>query len=225
MQQYGDVGILEEAGAHEIGPAHELLLGGTDRDRDASRNVVALHRLLDGIGGADRDAGMGVVSLHVAGRADNQRLALDAAGGLRAARQRVHLGHDHDLRLAGAPMGPDVRLHAGGTGLDRETDQFEHALDEFRAFELLHAEFAEIVDGVADRGDLLGIALDHFIGERLGAVGLGAHRDGQRGKAAEEGGGSHHPSRYLHCHDSRSLSAAAAARRVAAGGNGDRPWR
>jgi hypothetical protein len=125
----------------------------------------------------------------VARRAGNQRLALDAAGGLGAFRKRVDFADDDDLRLAAPPMREDVGRHAGGAGFDRKADRFEHALDELCALELLHAEFAEIIDGVADGGDLSGIALDRIIGGRLGAVGFGHGRRHQR-RECEYGGRS-----------------------------------
>ena len=86
-------------------------------------------------------------------------------------------------------MGPDIGVHAGGAGLHGEADQFEHALDEFAALDLLHAEFAEIVDGVADGGDLIGIAVDRLIGERLARVGLGGSRAGEHAEAEQNGCG------------------------------------
>jgi len=94
-------------------------------------------------------------------------------------RQRIDFRDDHDLRLAGAPMRPDIGVHAGGAGLDGEADRFEHALDEFAALDLLHAKFAERVDGVADGGDLISIAVDRLIGQRLACVGLGGGRAGE----------------------------------------------
>jgi hypothetical protein len=115
---------------------------------------------------------MGVVAFHVPGCAIDQRLMVDRERRLRAAGQRVDLRDDHDLRPAGAPMGPDVGIHAGGAGLDGEADRLEHAFDELGALDLLHAELAEIVDGVADGGDLVGIAIDRSVCERLARVGL-----------------------------------------------------
>jgi hypothetical protein len=170
MQEDGGIGLLVEPGAHQKGTADDLLFRRAERDRHAAGNVVALHRLLDRIGGADRHPGMGVVAFHVAGRIGDQRLVIDAHGRLRAARQRIDFGDDDDLRLAGAPVGPNIGVHAGGAGLDGEADRFEHALDEFAALDLLHAELAEIVDGVPDGGDLIGVAVDRLIGERLASV-------------------------------------------------------
>ena len=195
MQQDRDVGIAEQAGTHQVGPADQLLLGRAERDRDAARNIVARHRLLDRVSRPDRDARMGVVPLHMARGAVDHRLAGDAAGRLRPAGKRIHFGDDDDARPSGAPMGKDIGRHAGGAGLHRETDRLQHALDEFGAFELLHAEFAEVIDVVADRRDLIGIALDHRGGEGLRSLGLG--RDGRR-RHAEKSDQDRRRSKRLH---------------------------
>ena len=195
VQEKRDIGVSVEARAHQERPAHDLLLGRAERDRDAAGNVEALHRLLDRIGGADGDAGMGVVAFHVAGRPVDQRLVVDGERRLRAAGQRIDLRDDDDLRLAGAPMRPDVGIHPGGAGLDGEADRLEHAFDELRALDFLHAELAEIVDGVADVRDLVGIAIDRGEGERLACIGLRAGRTGEQRDAECEGCGkisSHH---------------------------------
>ena len=60
-------------------------------------------------------------------------------------------------------MRPDIGRHAGAARLDSKADRFKYAFDELRAFEFLHAKLAEIIDRIADGGDLFGIAFDHFV--------------------------------------------------------------
>ena len=130
---------------------------------------------------------MGIVAFHVAWRPYDKGFALDAAGRLRAAWERVNFRHDYDLRLSGAPTGPDIGGHAGSAGFHREADRFQYLLDKLGALDLLHSELAEIVDGVADGGDLFGITLDHFTDECLCIVGLGQGRRGERPQKKRNG--------------------------------------
>jgi hypothetical protein len=159
--------ILEISGAHDIGPADRLLLGGAERDDDAAGEAVAHHRLLYRKGGGGGETAMGVVPLHVAGRAGHERLAGELHGGLRAFRQRVDLADDGDGRMPAAPARPQIGRHAGGAELDGESAGFEHVLHELGAFEFLHAELGEIVDRIADLRHRHGIALDDPEGEFL----------------------------------------------------------
>ena len=150
-----------------IGPADQLLLGRSERDDDAARNVVAHHRLFDREGRGGGKAAMGVVALHVAGAAGDERLAREFHRGLRTARQRIDLADDGDGRMSGSPARPQIGRHAGGAELDREAGILEHALHQSGALELLHAELGEIVDRVADLGGRLRIAVDDVPGELL----------------------------------------------------------
>ena len=82
------------------------------------------------------------------------------------------LGDDNDLGLAAAPLRPDVGGHSGAARLDLESDSLERFLQEFRALELLHTQFGEVVERVADDGKLLGVALDGLKGELFPLVDL-----------------------------------------------------
>ena len=189
------VDILEVAGAHDIGPADQLLLGGPERDDDAARDAVAHHRLLHREGGGGHQPAMGVVPLHVTGRARHQRLAGELHGGLRAFRQRIDLADDGDRRMAAAEARPQIGRHPGGAELDGEAAGFEHVLQELGALEFLHAELGEIVDRIADLRHRGGVALDDAEGEVLLLVArrlAGQRRERtQQRKDGEPGGQVH----------------------------------
>ena len=178
------VDILEVAGAHEVGTARDLLLGGPERDRDRAGNVVPLHHLLDGERGQRRDTAVRVVAFHVAGTILHQRLALIGAGRLRTAGQGVDLGDDGDLRPAAAILGPQIGRHVGPAQLHLEAGRGQGVLEQFRALEFLHPELAEVEQRVADVGHLLGVALDHIECKLLALIGTrGAgnrNNEGQR---------------------------------------------
>ena len=158
------VRVLEVAGAHEIRPADELLLGRSERDRHRAREPMTLHDLLHRMSGAHRDGAHRVVPFHVAGRSRHERLALDDVRGLRAFGQRVDLCGDDDEGLARSPRRPHVRGHAGPAELDGEPDALERLLEELRALELLHPQLAEVEERVTDEGDLLRVPLDGLEG-------------------------------------------------------------
>src|SRR6266581_3866343 len=177
MDQYRGVGVLEEPRAYEKRAADELLLGGPEGNRNRARQPVALHHLLHRVGRSDCDSTVRVVTLHVPGCPLDERFAGDAPGCLRALGQGVDLGDDYDLGLAAAPLRPDVGGHSGAAGLDLESDSLERFLQEFRALELLHTQFGEVIERVADDGELLGVALDDLEGELFPLVDLSAARE------------------------------------------------
>jgi len=114
-------------------------------------HVVTLHHLLDRKSRRRRHPAVGVVALHVAGSVLDHGLALIGARGLRAAWQRVNLGDDRDLRSARAIFGPQIGRHSGAAELDLESRGLERVLEQLGGFELLHAEFAEVEDRVAQQ--------------------------------------------------------------------------
>ena len=144
---------------------------------------MAHHHLLDGKRGHGGYSAMGVVTFHVAGRAGEERLALELARRLRSAGQRIDLGHDCDFRMPGAPLCPNMGRHAGAAQLDLEARCLQRLLEQPRAFELLHSGLAEKEDGIADQRHLLGIAIDDLESELLAFVAggrLAAEREEKR---------------------------------------------
>ncbi len=188
------VDVLEVASAHDERAARELLLGRPEGDRDRARNVVPGHHLLHRECRHGGDPAVGVVAFHVAGPARHQRLALIGARRLRAARQGIDLGDDRDLGMAGAVFGPETGRHAGAPELDPEACCRERVLEQPGALHLLHAELAEIEQRVADVGHLLGVAVDHFEGERLARIGPLAGPGGANGESRQ------HESRHCNPH-------------------------
>ena len=124
---------------------------------------------------------MGVVTLHVAGPVLDQGLALVGARGLGAAGQRVDLGDDRDLRPAGAVFSPQIGRHPGAAELDLEARRFQRVLEQLGAFDLLHAEFAEIEQRVAEQRHLRGVAIDGIERELLALVRVRGERQHRSG--------------------------------------------
>src|SRR5258708_6551984 len=82
--------------------------------------------------------------------------------------------------MARAPLGPDIRWHAGAAELDLEARRLEGIGQKLGALDLLHAELAEEIERVADVGHLLGVAVDDLERKVLALIGGDAARDGQR---------------------------------------------
>src|SRR5438105_3144031 len=155
-----DVDIVEPAVAHEIGTAHELFFGRTAKYFERASEAEFLHCALRRERGADQHRGVDVVAFAVAGRAFDNELLLRHAGALRIVRTAVVFGVDRDHRMAGTISGAEAGGESRYAALDLETAFFQQAGHEFRSLELLHTEFAEIENIVAELRYGAGVALD-----------------------------------------------------------------
>src|SRR5918993_4670108 len=69
---------------------------------------------------------------------------------------------DRDHRFSRAPGRPDIRRHAGAAKLNLEAGAFKSLFQILCALVLLHPRLAEVIEHVADGGDLFGISVDGF---------------------------------------------------------------
>ena len=171
-EQHG-VDAVEHSVTHLERFSGQQFLGDAGPQHQRTGQPLALHQLLQRQRRGDVHRLAGVVALAVAGAALDHRLVVGEARHLRDVRQRVDIAAERDHRPTVAePRHPTAR-HAGHAARHREAMPLERRGEQFRALDLMKAQFGEGEQRIIDHLRQLGV-LVHQI-DQAGLQGFGVH--------------------------------------------------